>query len=230
MSDFAVILPAAGQSSRFGGPVSKIHAELRGRSVLHRSLSAFLDRDEVRQVVIPTRVGADGSPDGLESVRDLLADERLDVCGGGKCRAESVLFALRRVRADLEWVAVHDAARPLVSRQLIDMTLAEARQRGAAVPALPVALTIKQATGPLPAAVRRTVPRHELWAMQTPQIMRRADLLAAFESCPIPLDQVTDDVQLLELAGMPVWLTPGEERNLKITTAMDLKIAALFLD
>ena len=89
---------------------------------------------------------------------------------------------------------------------------------------------IKQATGPLPAKVERTVPRSELWAMQTPQIMRRTDLLEAFEKCPIPLDQVTDDVQLLELIGKPVMLVPGEERNLKLTTAMDLRIAEMILN
>ena len=66
--------------------------------------------------------------------------------------------------------------------------------------------------------------------MQTPQIMRRTDLISAFDCCPIPLDQVTDDLQMLELAGKPVWLVPGEERNLKITTAMDLKIAEFFLE
>jgi len=65
--------------------------------------------------------------------------------------------------------------------------------------------------------------------MQTPQIMRRIDLLSAFENCPLPLDQVTDDVQLLELSGIDVWLVPGDERNLKITTAMDLRIAELWL-
>jgi 2-C-methyl-D-erythritol 4-phosphate cytidylyltransferase len=65
--------------------------------------------------------------------------------------------------------------------------------------------------------------------MQTPQVMRRADLLAAFDSCPLPLDRVTDDAQLLELAGRDVWLVPGEERNLKITTAMDLRIAEMLL-
>ena len=90
-------------------------------------------------------------------------------------------------------------------------------------------MTIKQAKGSLPAKVERTIARNELWAMQTPQIARRADLLDAFERCPIPLDQVTDDVQLLELVGKPVWLIPGEERNLKITTTLDLKLAAILL-
>ena len=94
---------------------------------------------------------------------------------------------------------------------------------------MPVALTIKQADGPLPAKVRATVPRHTLWAMQTPQAMRREDILAAFSACSLPLDQVTDDAQLLELASRDVWLVEGEERNLKITTRTDLQIAELIL-
>jgi 2-C-methyl-D-erythritol 4-phosphate cytidylyltransferase len=122
---------------------------------------------------------------------------------------------------------VHDAARPLVSQALIDETLAAAVAHGAAVPALPVNLTIKQAPAPLPAKVQRTVPRADLWAMQTPQIVRAADLRDAFARCPIRLDQVTDDVQLLELIGKEVWLVPGEENNLKITTPLDLQIANL---
>lgn len=112
---------------------------------------------------------------------------------------------------------------------MIDRTFSQAQIHGAVAAASPVHLTIKQATGPLPAPVRQTLPRHELWAMQTPQVMRRSDLLAAFEACPLPLDQVTDDVQLLELAGKPVWLVAGEERNLKITTPMDLEIAGALL-
>jgi 2-C-methyl-D-erythritol 4-phosphate cytidylyltransferase len=100
---------------------------------------------------------------------------------------------------------------------------------GAAVPAMPVALTIKRATGPLPAKAQCTVPRHELWAMQTPQIARRQSLLQAYAKCPIPLDQVTDDMQLIELAGGEVHLCRGEERNLKITTQLDLKVAELLL-
>jgi len=157
------------------------------------------------------------------------SQNRLRFCVGGACRAESVFNALRQVPLQIEWVAIHDAARPLVSQALIDRTLEAAKSYGAAVPALPVALTIKQATGPLPARVERTVPRQSLWAMQTPQVMRRADLLAAFENCPLPLEQITDDAQLLELCGGEVWLVEGEERNLKITTQSDLLIAGLLL-
>ena len=124
---------------------------------------------------------------------------------------------------------MHDAARPLVSQELITRTLAAAVERGAAVGALPVAQTVKEASGPLPAPAARTVPRAKLWTVQTPQIMRRAELLAAFESCPLPLEQVTDDLQLIELAGKPVWLVEGEERNIKVTTPTDLRIAEMLL-
>jgi 2-C-methyl-D-erythritol 4-phosphate cytidylyltransferase len=124
---------------------------------------------------------------------------------------------------------VHDAARPLVSPRLIDNVLAAAMRYGAAIPAVPVVPTIKQADGPLPAKVQRTVQRKALWAVQTPQVMRRAALEAAYAACTVPLDQVTDEGQLLEMAGQDVWLVPGEERNLKITTPDDLRLARALL-
>jgi 2-C-methyl-D-erythritol 4-phosphate cytidylyltransferase len=218
--DIAVIVPAAGASTRFGGPKNKLAEELCGRPVLTRTLDAFLVRPDVERIVLPTSQAIDWLP----------ADPRIQTCPGGTNRAQSVWNALRQIPAGIEWVAVHDGARPLVSQDLIDRSIATARQHGAAVPAMPVHLTVKEARGPLPAQVVRTVPRANLWAMQTPQVMRRADLLDAFDRCPIPLDQVTDDVQLLELVGKEVWLVAGEERNLKITTRMDLRVAGMWLE
>ncbi len=222
MSTFALILPAAGRSVRFGGPRNKLLEPLAGVPVIARAVAPFLARPDLAVALVPCS-DAPGLTDALP------ADPRMRCCPGGATRAHSVLGALRRVPDTVEWVAVHDAARPLTSPALIDATLAAARQYGAAVPALPVALTIKQADGPLPARVQQTIPRHALWAMQTPQVMRRADLLDAYARCPLPLEQVTDDVQLLELAGHAVWLVPGEERNLKMTTAVDVHLAAYWL-
>ncbi|HWP39313.1 MAG TPA: 2-C-methyl-D-erythritol 4-phosphate cytidylyltransferase [Tepidisphaeraceae bacterium] len=223
MDELAVILPAAGTSARFGADRDKLLELLEGQSVIARSVHAFLQRRDVIQVIIPTR-----RPDLLAP--ELPRDPRLNFCLGGACRAESVRSGLLRVQESVEWIAVHDAARPLVSQELIDSVLTAARTYDAAVvPALPVTLTVKQAAGPLPARVQRTVPRSELWAMQTPQVMRRADLHEAFQKCPLPLEQITDDVQLLELIGKPVWLVPGEERNLKITTPLDLELAGRLL-
>jgi 2-C-methyl-D-erythritol 4-phosphate cytidylyltransferase len=221
MPDFAVIMPAAGSSTRFGGPKSKLLETVARKTVLAHSLGAFSRRADVIKIVV-------AAPPDIRA--RLPALPRLIGCDGGNCRAQSVLCALRQIPAQVEWVAVHDAARPLVSQDLIDRTLAAAVTHGAAAPAMAVVQTIRRTDGALPAPSRGVVPRDGLWAMQTPQIVRRADLLAAFERCPIPLDQVTDDVQLLELAGGAVWLVPGQESNLKITTPTDLLLAQSLWD
>ncbi len=217
----AVILPAAGASTRFGGGRNKLLEPLNGRSVLARSAGAFLARRDVTLLLIAT--SSESAMRG--AMGDLANDPRVTFVPGGANRADSVRSALSQVPADIEWVAVHDAARPLVTGELIDRVLLAAHQHGAAAPAMAVSLTIKQATGPLPAKVERTVPRSTLWAMQTPQVARRADLLDAMNRCSLPADQITDDMQVLELAGQAVWLVEGEEQNLKITTQLDLDLA-----
>jgi 2-C-methyl-D-erythritol 4-phosphate cytidylyltransferase len=229
MPDFAVILPAGGRAVRFGGSRNKLLRELHGVTLLRRSVGAFAIRKDVRQIVVAT-----SDPLMIGELAE-MNDARVTTCPGGASRAESVKNGLLFVRGDgaiypekqVQWVAVHDAARPLIAQGLIDATLDAAVEYGAAAPALPVALTIKEARGPLPAKVERTVPRQNLWAMQTPQIVRVSDLAEAFEKCPVPLDEVTDDVQLLELAGKSVWLVEGDERNLKITTQLDLRLAEM---
>lgn len=221
MDKLAVILPAAGSSTRFGS--DKLRATLAGKPVLRWSLDAFAGDlpFQVAQCVLAT---------SNTSLMDLVDDRPgLIRCDGGATRAHTVRNALNAIETDIEWVAIHDAARPLVSRDLIVHIFAAAKQHGAAAPAMPVTLTIKQAGETLPSRVHRTVPRQSLWAMQTPQIVRRTDLIEAYERCPIPLEQVTDDVQLLELVGKPVMLVPGDERNLKLTTAMDLTLAEMIL-
>lgn len=231
MPRFALILPAAGGSTRFGGGTNKLLADLAGAPVLAHSLRAFLSRPDVAAVVIPTGLLLSGSqqPPIHPALAACVADPRVRICPGGDSRAASVRAGVLAVPGDIEWVAVHDAARPLVSQPLIDRTLAAAEEHGAAVPALAISLTVKQAAGPLPARVERTVPRQNLWAVQTPQIMRRDALLEAFDHCPLPLDQVTDDAQLIEVAGGGMWLVAGEECNLKITTPLDLRLAALLV-
>ena len=225
MSRFALILPAAGRSTRFGGTLSKVLTPLAGEPVLSRSIRPFLAHPDFAVAVI-----ASSEPEAIKRAIASLPPARIKHCAGGDSRAQSVLNALRCVPAEVEWVAVHDAARPLISSELITQTLAAAAEQGAAVPALPVTLTIKQAIGPLPATVQRTLPRHTLWAMQTPQVMRRLDLLNAYAQYSEPLEHITDDAQLLELAGYPVWLIPGDDLNLKLTTAGDLAVAERLLE
>jgi len=219
-SDLAVILPAAGASRRYGASRGKLLETLAGKPVLLHSLEAFQKHPSVRFIALAV------SPDS--EIRSLpLGDVHL--CAGGESREHSVLNALRTVPETIKWVAIHDAARPLVSAELIDRVFRAAIANGAAAPAVAVSQTIKEADAPLPAKVVRTMSRHRLWALQTPQICGREELLDAFTKCPIPLEQVTDDLQILELAGHATFLVPGEESNLKITTPADLQLAEFFL-
>jgi 2-C-methyl-D-erythritol 4-phosphate cytidylyltransferase len=230
MPSFALILPAAGSSTRFGGDGSKLLAPLAdGLSVIACTLNRFLSRADVELIVIATRAGGQSFSDVPSALGAMPNDPRVRRCAGGPSRAESVRNALAEVPAHVEWVAVHDAARPLVSADLIGRTLDAAVRYGAAIPAVPIVPTVKQADGPLPAKVQRTIPRQTLWGVQTPQVMRRVALEAAYAACPVPLSQVTDEAQLLELAGQDVWLVPGDERNIKITTPDDLRLARAYL-
>src|SRR5262249_46843370 len=117
MANFAVILPAAGTSARFGADRDKLLETIEGQSVIARSVHSFLQRRDVAQMLLSPRRPALLAP-------ELPRDQRLHFCLGGSCRAESVRSGLNRVDDAIEWVAVHDAARPLVSQEAIDRTLA----------------------------------------------------------------------------------------------------------
>jgi len=218
MGKITVILPAAGGSTRFGAGKNKLLELLGGKPVIRWSVELFLKRQDVLNIVIPCShraVFAEVLPD----------DPRLVYSEGGDCRARSVKNALRLAEGESEWIAVHDAARPLVTDDLVDRVLDGAKRVGAAAPAMPVIPTIKQTQGPLPAKVVKTLPRHTLYAIQTPQIIVKSRLVEAFDACPMPLNEVTDDTQLVELAGGEVLLVLGDAQNLKITEPHDLVLA-----
>lgn len=216
-ADFAVILPAAGRGERFGG--EKLAQRVAGRSVLEHSIRAFLERSDVSAIVVMRRDPAAPLP-----VADGIARHpMLKLCAGGEHRAQSVLGGLEAVSAlphPPEFVAIHDAARPAVSQGLIDRVFAAARQHGAAVPGIPVGDTIKRKGD---GVVIETLSRAQLVAVQTPQAMRRKWLMEAFDRNPLALAEVTDDAQLLELAGRAVHIVDGEATNLKVTRAGDLE-------
>ncbi len=228
MPTVAVILPAAGASTRFGR--NKLLEPLGGVSVLVRAMMPFTQATQsftLEGFYIATSSVTHAHLAGSEALNAIRTPIRF--LDGGATRAQSVLNALTQIPAHVDFVAIHDAARPLVSVPLIERLYAHALSYGSAIPALPVKLTIKQATGPLPARVQRTIPRHTLWEMQTPQVIRRADLIAAYERRPIPFEQITDDAQLLEIAGLEAWLVEGDESNLKLTTPQDMALAEQLL-
>ena len=224
MPKFAVILPAAGKSSRFSNQRKKVFVELKGRPVWLRTAEQFINRDDVAQVILVI------SPEDLEFFKEKfranLAFMDLEIVTGGAERADSVLKGLERVRADVDFVAVHDAARPLVVKEWIDKVFRAAQQHDAAILATPVTNTLKRADGNQ--TIEQTVSRNNLWAAQTPQVFRRQWLLDAYAARGNL--QPTDEAQLIENLGRKVKIVEGSSLNLKITTPEDFRIAEHLLD
>jgi 2-C-methyl-D-erythritol 4-phosphate cytidylyltransferase len=221
MSTFAVILAAAGKSSRFKDQhYKKPFASLENRAVWLHSAERFLNRDDVKQLLLVI------APEDREYLNDKFAANiailGIDVVEGGAERADSVANALARVKAKVDFVAVHDAARPCFANEWIDKLFAAAEQTGAVIPAIPVRSTLKR-VGP-DRVIQATVSRDQLWEAQTPQVFRRQLLLDAYaRRGPEP---ATDDAQLVEQLGHPVTVVEGSPINLKITTREDLRLAA----
>jgi 2-C-methyl-D-erythritol 4-phosphate cytidylyltransferase len=225
MAKFAVILPAAGKSSRFAVTArKKVFADLKGRPVWLRSTEIFVNRDDVIQTLIV--VAADDEEWFREKFRPNLAFLDIEIVVGGAERADSVENALKRVKPEADFVAVHDAARPLVAKEWISNVFQAATQHGAAILATPITSTVKRVADQT--RIQETVPRADLWAAQTPQVARKDWLLDAFAKRGN--FQPTDEAQLLERAGYTVHVVPGSPLNFKITAAEDLKMAEACLD
>jgi 2-C-methyl-D-erythritol 4-phosphate cytidylyltransferase len=226
MSRFAVIIPAAGKSSRFGGMEKKPFVALGGRPVWQRAAEAFWTREDVSKVYLVV------APDDLDHFRTrfghLLAFNNVELVEGGAERFESVASALAKVPEGVPFVAVHDAVRPLVTPAIVDAVFGAAEECGAAMPALPVADTLKQ-VDPATNRITGTVPRAGLWQAQTPQVFRRDWLAEAYAKRASMADPITDDAQLMEAAGRAVVVVPGSMANFKITTKEDLELAEAVL-
>ena len=218
----AVIVVAAGSGSRLGAGLPKAFAALQSWTVLDHALTR-LPREADLVVVAPSS--------HLEEARrivwrhgQLLGRRSAVAVAGGETRQQSVAAGLAALTADVDIVLVHDAARALTPVEVFDRVAAEVRATGGGViPVLPVTDTIKRVDGE---AVRDTVDRSSLVAVQTPQGFPRADLVAAYAGAG---DDHTDDAALFAAAGHPVTTVPGDERSFKITTAEDLHRAALLL-
>lgn len=216
------VIVAAGSASRMGG-IDKVMAPLGGEPMILRTVRAFEDCEAVKEIVIVTREDLMGPIaelcSGFTKIRSVVQ--------GGSSRQESVKLGLLALSKEVRLAAVHDGARPLVSGELIDKVIRAAHSYGAAAPAIPVKDTIKVFEGGFIAA---TPDRSTLRAVQTPQVMDRDLLLGALEKAEQEGTALTDDCSAVEHIGMRVRLVEGEERNLKVTTPLDLKIAELLLE
>jgi 2-C-methyl-D-erythritol 4-phosphate cytidylyltransferase len=226
MGRFAVILPAAGRSTRFGdAQQKKIYAELDGRAVWLRAADAFLGRDDVEQVIVAI------SPDDRELFDRRYGAEvafrEITVVEGGAERHDTIAKALEAVDPSCDFIAVHDAARPCLISDQVDAVFAAAIEHGAALLAVAVADTLKR-VGP-DRMTQGTVPRAGLFGAQTPQVFRKEWLIEAYSQRHKVGEAITDDAQLVEGLGHPCAVVDGSPMNLKITTQADLKLAAAIL-
>lgn len=218
----SAIIAAGGAGTRLGSDRPKQFVEIGGRSLLDLSVSAVASSSVIGEIVVAVHA------DHLERVRSQLRSPGKPVAfvAGGRRRQDSVANALARVARSAEIVVVHDAARPFVTSDVIERTIDGAAAYGAAIAAVPVRDTVKQASAALvdgSRVIHATLRRDEIFLAQTPQAFRRELLEAAFQRAG-ELD-VTDEAMLAERAGFEVHLVPGDPGNVKVTTPDDLERA-----
>ena len=216
------VIVAAGNASRMGG-IDKVMAQLGGEPMILRTVRTFQNCDAIREIVIVTR------EDLIQPIMHLCAEfsKVQAVVAGGSDRPASVRAGLNALSKQVQLAAIHDGARPLISWEVIDRTVRAAHSYGAAAPAIPVKDTIKIVKGGI---VKATPDRSQLNAVQTPQVFDIDLLRGALAKAQRDGATITDDCSAVENMGMFVKIVEGEERNIKVTTPMDLKIAEMLLE
>lgn len=218
------ILPAAGTSSRMKQYGNKLFMEVCGTPVILLTLRALQSSPVIDEIIIPTR------EDMIEEIKKLCLDNGITkvkkiICGGST-RTESVLNGVLAAKGKFDLIAIHDAARPFITLDIIEKTVTAAANYGAAAPAVPVKDTIKEAFGGI---IKQTVPRETLFAVQTPQIFDSDLITGALIKAQRDDLSITDDCSAAEAIGAKVFLTEGDYFNIKITTPEDLIFANAIL-
>ena len=221
----SAIIVAAGASRRMG--FDKIFAALHGKPVLYWSIAGFQECPDIDEIIIVTR------PEKVDEVKRLVAAEKLtkvtSVVEGGAERHLSVWNGLRAIQAEgSQYVAIHDAARPLITPKLISACITLAKKNGSACCASPIPDTVKRASHEM--LVTDDVERRNLWAMQTPQVFSSALIMQAYASVMARNELVTDEVSAIQRIGKRVALLENDDYNFKITFPRDLPLAEQVID
>jgi len=212
---FAAIIVAAGSSRRMG--FDKLLADLAGQPVLQHCIEAFLSCSEITHVIVVC------PSDRYEALDFEFSNKVVQRVDGGNDRHDSVAAGIAVLPEDIDYIAVHDGARPLISGKQIQRVLQEAISHGAATSARPVTETVKRATdGDM---VSESVSRDDLWLMETPQIFHSSLLIRAYEQVAKSGARVTDEVSAMELIDQPVKLVANDGVNPKITYPADIEQA-----
>ncbi|MDO5149976.1 MAG: 2-C-methyl-D-erythritol 4-phosphate cytidylyltransferase [Oscillospiraceae bacterium] len=222
--DTSVIIVSAGSSTRMQGQNKQL-ALVGGIPVAARSMMAFERCESVAEIIVVTRT------EDIETMKQLAEQYNITklscIVSGGNTRQESVLNGVRKISDGTKMIAVHDGARPLVTPENIERTIADARVFSGAVLGVPVKDTIKTVSDGL---ITDTPPRSSLYITQTPQVFKRSVYLRAVEFASRNYLDFTDDCQLAEAIGVKVCMTTGDYKNIKITTPEDIAIAEAILN
>ena len=213
------VIVAAGSASRMKGK-DKIMEPLGGEPLIVKTVRAFQQADVISEIVIVTREDLLMQITGL--CRDF--DKVRAVVAGGADRVASVQNGLNALSDKVKLAAIHDGARPLITTEVIDRTVRAAHTYGAAAPGVPVKDTVKIVSG---GVVKSTPDRKTLQAVQTPQVFDFDMLRGALKKAVEEGAQITDDCSAVERLGMSIKMVEGDERNIKVTTPMDLQIVRL---
>lgn len=224
IADLGIVIAAGGSSSRYGAE-NKLFEKLAGVPVFIHCLRNFLPvcRKDALVLVAP----GNDIPAFEQLLNDNLSEASVKCVAGGDTRSQSVCNGLAVLPAGVEYVAVHDAARPLASAELLLMCLTEARKYDGALAAHPVADTLKK--GSADDVIETTVDRSSLWAVETPQIFPLDKLQLAYEKARQTGGEFTDDAGVMESAGYRVKLVRNPDNNLKITYPKDIALAEALL-
>ena len=216
------VIVAAGNASRMQG-IDKVMAPIAGEPMILRTVRQFQNCDAIKEIVVVTR------EDLLTKVMGLCRDfdKVKAVVVGGKDRQESVERGMNTLSEKVKLVVIHDGARPLITQAVIDRAVRAANSYGAAAPAIAVKDTIKTVRG---GVVINTPERKYLQAVQTPQVFDFDLLRGALKKARQEEAEITDDCSAVERMGFSVKIVEGDERNIKVTTPMDLKSAEIFLE
>jgi len=219
-----LVVVAAGNGTRMGSSVRKPYLYIGDMPILILTLNKFLSISSITEIVLVVH------PTEIERTHRLLEEYKMTkirLAIGGEERQDSVVAGVAALSDHVEYVLIHDGARPFVSPSLIERILNEVKQKGAVIPAVPVKDTIKVVNEL--GEISYTPDRRSLWAAQTPQAFSLSILRTALQQAREKGMRGTDDASILEMLGYPVYITKGEWTNMKITTPEDLLLGEAIL-
>lgn len=225
MSISTAVIVAAGKGKRMGTEISKQFLPLCGKEILAHTVEKFEQAACIRDIILVT--GGDALQDVRQMVQEYGWKKIISVTEGGKERQDSVFLGLQQVPQDTEIVLIHDGVRPFVTEEILERSIAAAKETGGCVAGVPAKDTIKVCDAEGFAIA--TPDRSTLRQIQTPQTFRRKEILAAYEKAKADGFLGTDDASVAEHSGFPVRVIMGSYSNIKITTKEDLLIGAAFL-